>query len=121
MIATDAPLLADASIRSAFAALAYGRDCVVTAADDGGYVLLGTRAHRPALFRDVDWGGPSVLAATRDRAARLGLDAEWPAPGRDVDDASDLRRLRVALRSPHRRERLPATAAALDSLSTTVI
>ena len=48
-------------------------------AEDGGYVLIGTRAPYPQLFAGIAWSTPRVLAETRTRVItqRLRL-AELP-------------------------------------------
>jgi len=62
---------------------------VLVPAEDGGYVLLGLRAPQPALFEGVAWGGPQVLAATRQRIAAAGLrHVELPALP-DLDTPAD--------------------------------
>ncbi|MDH3627585.1 MAG: TIGR04282 family arsenosugar biosynthesis glycosyltransferase [Acidobacteriota bacterium] len=108
-IATDAPTLADETIRRAFHTLDGGDDGVVAAAEDGGYVLLGTRRHLPELFVGIPWGGDRVFAETRDRLISSRLTHTILPTGFDVDDVEGLRRLHAALRHPEISERAPAT------------
>src|SRR5262249_44278586 len=79
--------------RSAAKALRDGRDVVLIPAEDGGYVLIGTRSTQPALFADISWGTQTVLAETRARvmAHRLVLAERPPLWG--VDTEIDLARL----------------------------
>ena len=94
LIGGDCVSLGAAELRAAFTRLAAGRDAMLGPARDGGYLLIGLRQSRPVLFRGIAWGTSAVLAATRRRLRRTGVDwAELP-PGWDVDTPADLRRLR---------------------------
>jgi len=81
------PLVADALrlLRTA--------DAVAAPAADGGYVLVGTRKPAPQLFAGIPWSTPEVLAASRRRAAQLGLDWRELPGWEDVDDWDSLCRL----------------------------
>jgi len=92
LIGSDSPDLPPAHLEDAFALLDRA-DCVTVPADDGGYVLIGERRHHPELFRDIPWSTGEVLAATRRRAAALGIDYRELAPWEDVDDLESLKRL----------------------------
>ena len=99
LIGGDCASVGAGELRAAFDQLAAGRGAVLGPAEDGGYVLIGLRRPCPALFRGVAWGEGSVLAATRRRLKRIGLDwAELPV-GWDVDTPADLRRLRRSARA----------------------
>lgn len=93
VIGTDCPALTDVHLRGAANALREGIDVILIPAEDGGYVLIGTRTAQPALFANIAWGTKTVLAETRARiiAQRLIL-AERP-PLWDVDTETDLARL----------------------------
>ena len=94
LIGADSASLGAAELREAFQRLTTGADAVLGPAADGGYVLIGLNRSGPALFRDIAWSTPTVLAATRRRLRRAGMNwAELP-PGWDVDTPADLRRLR---------------------------
>lgn len=94
LIGGDCASLGEAELRTAFGLLAAGHEAVLGPAADGGYVLIGLNRPGPALFRDIAWSTPTVLAATRRRLRRAGMNwAELP-PGWDVDTPADLRRLR---------------------------
>ena len=86
---------------------------VLGPAEDGGYYLIALARPVPELFAGVPWGGADVLAATRVRAARLGLATDLLAPTFDVDESADLARLRVLLDGGA--VALPRTAALLAS------
>ena len=94
LIGGDCVSLGAAELRGAVSRLAAGRDAVLGPARDGGYLLVGLRQPRPALFRGIAWGTPAVLAATRRRLRRSGADWAELSPGWDVDTSADLRRLR---------------------------
>jgi hypothetical protein len=92
LIGADAPSIRAGDIRAAAQALDR-HDVVVTPAEDGGYVLIGLRAARPALFAGIEWGAPDVLRRTRDRIAAEGCAALELAMRWDVDRPADLDRL----------------------------
>ena len=93
VMGTDCPALTDVHLRIAADAIRECTDVVLIPAEDGGYVLIGTRSMQPTLFADMRWGTETVLAETRARviAQRLVL-AERP-PLWDVDTEIDLARL----------------------------
>lgn len=94
LIGSDCPALTADHLRSAVAALA-AHDHVFVPAEDGGYVLVGTRRPDPALFSAIDWGTDRVMAQTRARLRALGCDAcELPMLW-DLDDAADWHRARA--------------------------
>jgi len=115
IVGGDCPTLPARRLAAAFAALEGGADTVVDPATDGGYVLIGMRHPRPELFVDVPWGGPTVLATTRARAAEAGLHLVELDGWYDVDVADDLERLRRDLTDPGVRRRAPRTARLLSS------
>jgi rSAM/selenodomain-associated transferase 1 len=95
LIGSDCPALAPADLLAAAAALA-SHDAVIAPAEDGGYVLVGLARAMPAIFRDIAWGGPGVMAETR---ARLdAANARWTAMRTlwDVDRPEDVARLQGA-------------------------
>ena len=74
-----------------YALLRDGRD--VIPAEDGGYVLIGTRSAHAELFTGIAWGTATVLAETRTRISALGLACVELPPLWDVDTESDMARL----------------------------
>jgi hypothetical protein len=92
LIGSDSPDLPVSLVCEAFAALE-AADAVAIPAVDGGYVLIATRSHFPALFADIPWSTTEVLAASRSQALRLGL--RWKEVGlwEDMDDFASLQRL----------------------------
>lgn len=95
LIGTDCPALEPAHLRHAFEELER-HDVVVIPAEDGGYVLIALAAPQPRLFEDIEWGGPSVMQATRARIAAAGLRAAYLPALPDLDTPADLARARAA-------------------------
>jgi len=96
VIGTDCPALTPAHLREAAEVLRVGSEAVVIPAEDGGYVLIGTRRPQPQLFADMTWSTDTVMAETRRRLAGEGLTWRELAPLWDVDRPEDLARLRAA-------------------------
>lgn len=96
VIGTDCPALTPAHLREAADVLREGTDAVVVPAEDGGYVLIGSRRPQAGLFADMTWSTDTVMAETRRRCARLGLSWREPAQLWDVDRPADIARLRAA-------------------------
>lgn len=90
LMGSDCPWLVPTVLREADAALAGGATVVLVPAVDGGYVLVGAGAPCTAMFQDVPWGTPGVLAMTRKRLAEAGLSWAELAPLRDIDRPQDL-------------------------------
>ena len=93
VIGTDCPALTELHLRGAANALREGNDVIVIPAEDGGYVLIGTRTAQPALFADIAWGTTTVVAETRARIIEHRLVLTERPPLWDVDTEGDLARL----------------------------
>ena len=93
VLGTDCPALTEVHLRSAANAFRDGTDVILIPADDGGYVLIGTRSAQPALFAGIAWGTQAVLAETRARVIAHRLVLTERPPLLDVDTESDLARL----------------------------
>jgi len=93
VIGTDCPALTEVHLRGAASALRDGMDVILIPAEDGGFVLIGTRSVQPALFAEINWGTSAVLAQTRARIVDLRLALAERPPLWDVDTESDLARL----------------------------
>jgi rSAM/selenodomain-associated transferase 1 len=88
LMGTDCPGLTAGILRDAAAQLAQ-HDAVLIPVADGGYVLLGLRAHCPDIFRDMAWSTPVVAAETLRRLAAHGLSV-WVGPTlHDIDEPAD--------------------------------
>jgi uncharacterized protein len=94
VIGTDCPVLTPAHLREAAGFLREGSDVVVVPAEDGGYVLIGSRRPQPSLFADMPWSSDTVMAETRRRLARLALAWREPEMLWDIDRPDDIERLR---------------------------
>jgi uncharacterized protein len=94
-VGSDHPHLTAARVEEAFELLEAGAQVVLGPADDGGYYLvaLAAEALRHELFEGIAWSTASVLGATLERCAALGLRTELLAPSSDVDTGEDLARL----------------------------
>ncbi len=92
VIGADCPALTMAHLHAAAETLE-SKEAVLIPAEDGGYVLVGLARPIPALFEDVAWGSPAVMAQTRDKLAAAKVDwRELPALW-DVDRPEDYARL----------------------------
>jgi rSAM/selenodomain-associated transferase 1 len=91
LIGSDCPALSPARLRAAARALE-GRDAVLTPAEDGGYVLVAL-ARPAAIFKEIEWGGPAVMAQTRERLERARLRWKEMPKLWDVDRPEDYVRL----------------------------
>jgi rSAM/selenodomain-associated transferase 1 len=120
VIGSDSPHLPEARVREAFAALD-DHDAVIGPAHDGGYYLLGQRAHpHPAdLFTGIPMSTSEVYVRTCARAEALGLEVATLPATFDVDEPADLAILRAALSDAPSVEAspAPATLAALEALT----
>jgi uncharacterized protein len=93
VIGTDCPALTPSHLHTAADVLRHGTDVVVFPVEDGGYALIGMRAPTPALFIDMPWSTPDVMAQTRRRLRQLRLSWQEPFTLWDVDVPEDLERL----------------------------
>ena len=96
VIGTDCPGLTPAHLHQAADVLRADNDAVVIPAEDGGYVLIGSRRPQPALFSQMTWGTDTVMAETRRRLVNGRLTWRELQPLWDVDRPDDLTRLRAA-------------------------
>lgn len=108
---SDSPTLDGETVREALSALDRN-DLVLRPDRDGGYGLVGLRRPIRDLF-DHPMSTGDVLDATLANARRLGLRCHLLAPGFDIDDPSDLARLRAA-RSDGAAALCPRTLAYID-------
>lgn len=94
VIGTDCPSLSPTHLRAAADALREGCDVAIIPAEDGGYVLIGTRQPQPFLFDAMPWSTGVVMAETRKRIAAAGLRCHELPTLWDIDRPDDLERLR---------------------------
>lgn len=97
LVGSDCPVLSGDYLRQGLAALR-SSDFVLGPAEDGGYVMIGSRkpaAWHPGTLAGVRFGSADAFRDTRRRLAARGdvatLAALW-----DLDDADDWRRARAA-------------------------
>jgi uncharacterized protein len=92
LVGTDCPALTTAHLRQAAQSLR-DHDVVLAPAQDGGYVLIGTREPQPSLFAGDTWGTPHVIEQTRARASAWRLRmCELPTLW-DIDTEDNLARM----------------------------
>lgn len=94
VIGTDCPAMTPEHLRMAADVLRGGADAVICPAEDGGYVLIGMREPRAALFAGMTWSTSDVMAETRRRLRDQKLTWQEPVTLWDVDVPEDLARLR---------------------------
>jgi rSAM/selenodomain-associated transferase 1 len=112
-LGADSPGLPHARLEAARAALVR-HDAVLGPAQDGGYYLLGLKKIVPGLFTNLPWSTPTTLEATRARLLERGFSVAKIGQWFDVDEASDLERLRSELANGTLHA--PRTAEALATL-----
>ena len=93
VIGTDSPDLPVACIREAFLQLESGEaELLFGPTEDGGYYLAAMAAPHPELFREMPWSTDRLLAASLQRAAKLGLRSALLPQWYDLDEPADLER-----------------------------
>lgn len=95
IVGTDCPALTVAHLDAALDALKT-HDHVFIPAEDGGYVLVGSKRPNVALFENIAWGSNQVMAQTRAAVRRLAPGSACELPGLwDLDEPADWRRARA--------------------------
>ena len=107
---SDSPHLPRSVLEDAFETVA-GHDVVVGPTHDGGYYLVGAKAHHPTLFANDGMGTSSALERFLSRTRELKLSVGFAEPFYDIDVADDLSRLAEELRLAP--ARAPRTAVRL--------
>ncbi|PZR85785.1 MAG: glycosyltransferase [Hyphomicrobiales bacterium] len=92
LIGVDCPTMAPAHLRRCGECLCRGDDAVFLPAEDGGYVLVGLWRPQARLFKNIEWGGSTVMAVTRERLRQLNLIWSEPEKLWDLDRPDDLQR-----------------------------
>jgi uncharacterized protein len=96
LIGSDSPTMPTEYIESAFRKLRE-TDVVLGPTEDGGYYLVGMSRNVPEIFDGIDWSTPHVWEQTVARLDALQLPYDSLPPWYDVDEATDLKRLRDEL------------------------
>ncbi len=92
----DCPALQAQEIREAAQALSGGYDAAFSPAEDGGYVLIGTKKTDRRLFDNVTWSSAKVMKETRGNLQALGWQWKELALQWDIDRPADYRRLKAS-------------------------
>jgi rSAM/selenodomain-associated transferase 1 len=87
IIGTDCPGLDQTILEKAFEAEV---DVILGPAADGGYYLIGTNRHIPALFENIHWSTPDVLSETISICLASNLSYSLLPVLHDVDEEKDL-------------------------------
>jgi glycosyltransferase A (GT-A) superfamily protein (DUF2064 family) len=114
LASSDSPLVPIAPMGEALAALTGPLRALLGPCDDGGYYLIALSTPALGVFRGIRWGTPGVLEATRARCRELSLELRELPSSYDIDQPSDLRRIKQELEGHP--ERAPRTAALLAQL-----
>lgn len=93
VVGCDCPQISKDSLISSFAALDTC-DVVLGPTDDGGYYLLGLKAERDELFRDMPWSTGAVLDRTLNILNIRTLSYILQDRFSDVDTQEDFERVR---------------------------
>ena len=95
LIGTDCPAMGQDYIEEAIQRLRSGSDVVIGPANDGGYVLIGTKQAHAELFTDIEWGKDTVFSITMERIMQAGLQLSLLASMQDIDRPEDLRHIKT--------------------------
>ncbi len=87
-------------VEKAFKALRKN-DVVLGPSSDGGYYLIGMRAHSPWLFEGIEWSTPTVFETTVDKVEVRDLALKKLEVRIDVDTIEDLIALKQSLPEEH--------------------
>lgn len=90
IIGSDCPGLTTEALLLAFKSLGTS-DVVIGPANDGGYYLLGMKAHFKEFFQQKQWSTPGVYEATLGDARRLKLSYHSLPELIDIDTEEDWR------------------------------
>jgi uncharacterized protein len=93
IIGCDCPSLTEHDLKLALMALARPQSCVLSPAEDGGYVLIGLNHLQQVLFENINWGTPQVFDQTLAKLKSLNLNIVELRQQWDVDTPLDLSRL----------------------------
>lgn len=96
IMGTDCPAIDERILESAFSALG-DADVVFGPAADGGYYLVGMHGPAPSIFRNIPWGGDSVLEESLAAGRRAGMRIALLGELSDVDMPQDLGAAEIAL------------------------
>jgi uncharacterized protein len=98
LVGSDSPTVPCVFVERAFALLET-HDVALGPTHDGGYYLVGAVRRVPPIFEGVAWSTPHVWEQTMEQIRRAGLSHATLPPWYDVDEPTDLARLRAELAS----------------------
>lgn len=115
LMGTDIPDLPEKIISDAMAELEI-HDAVIGPAVDGGYYLIGFRAHTflPAVFEEKSWGTSAVYQKTMRNLTAANMNVHQLPKWRDVDEYDDLNHLIQSLK--HDPEQAKNTCSYLNQI-----
>lgn len=91
ILGSDAPTLPSSHIQGL---LEIDADVVLGPTEDGGYYGIACRRVHPEMFDGVRWSTPNTLADTAQAVRRCGLSVGFGECWFDIDEPTDLERLR---------------------------
>ncbi|HEY9162341.1 MAG TPA: TIGR04283 family arsenosugar biosynthesis glycosyltransferase [Desulfomonilia bacterium] len=89
LIGSDCPFITPDNIRHSFLKLE-ACDCVLGPAYDGGYYLIGLKRLCPDIFKDISWGGDTVLEQSLMKAHAHGMSTALLERLHDIDRPQDV-------------------------------
>jgi len=95
IIGCDCPSLTSQDLEEALIALTQKNCCVLSPAEDGGYVLIGLNRRHPELFDNMPWGTELVYEHTCIRLNQYNLRYHALKQQWDLDTPKDLLRYRA--------------------------
>lgn len=96
LFGADCPALQAHDLRQAAQALRSDYDAAFSPAEDGGYVLVGTRKADRRLFDNVAWSSQQVMQQTRENLYEMGWRWKELALQWDIDRPADYQRLKAS-------------------------
>jgi uncharacterized protein len=110
MIGTDSPTFPIDFIEQAFEFLETNSDVVLGKTEDGGFYLIGLRVLRREIFENVVWSSSQTFEKVYKNTQSLGLHLRETPSWYDVDEESDLVKLKTEiLHNANARRRAPQT------------
>lgn len=111
MIGTDSPTFPIDYLEQAFEFLETNSDVVLGKTEDGGFYLIGLRVLRREIFENVAWSSPETFEKVYKNVQALGLHLRETPSWYDVDEESDLIKLKnEILHNANAKRRAPQTA-----------
>lgn len=118
LVASDLPVFPARFLEDAFAILEGPEEnsVILGPSRDGGYYLIGMSRLINEIFHGIPWSSESVLPATIEKLASLGIQICLAPRWFDIDTLADLRDMEAHVRH-HGAAPQPRTARFLDGLA----